>query len=215
MVMFGPKGELGVCLQQQQRHHRRGRRSEAGRARDHRGLRAARKGGALNADGSRYYVTCSNSGTIQVIDTAARKAVGEIKTGSGRQTASPSHPIRRPLVYSIGGDDTKIGLRRHRFARADRRPSSWAASPLSCSLSKDGKPRLRRRAGQRRDLRRLGRAARSRPGHQDTGRARSGPGDGDRDLRAAVAVSPSYRHCGRKSLILWTFNGPRPSPTGV
>ncbi len=95
------------------------------------------QGGALNADGSRYYVTCSNSGTIQVIDTAARKAVGEIKTGPGVNRIGVT-PDQKTLVYSIGGEDTKIG-----FADIASLEQTGVVelggSPLSCSLSKDGK----------------------------------------------------------------------------
>ena len=41
---------------------------------------AGPQGGVLTRDGATYYVTCRDSATIQVIDTAAKKAVGEIAT---------------------------------------------------------------------------------------------------------------------------------------
>ena len=95
------------------------------------------QGGVLNEDGSRYYVTCSNSGTIQVIDTAARKAVGEIKTGEGVNRVVIT-PDQKTLVYSIGGDGTQVGFADVAKLKETGRVD-LGGSPLSCTLSKDGR----------------------------------------------------------------------------
>jgi len=95
------------------------------------------QGGALSEDGSRYYVTCSNSGTIQVIDTAERKAVGEIETGEGVNRVAVT-PDGETLVYSIGGDGTQLGFADIATLEETGRVD-LGGSPLSCSLSKDGK----------------------------------------------------------------------------
>ncbi|MBI1356985.1 MAG: beta-propeller fold lactonase family protein [Acidobacteria bacterium] len=95
------------------------------------------QGGALNADGSRYYVTCSNSATIQVIDTAARTAVGEIRTGKGVNRIAVT-PDQKTLVYSIGGEGTQLGFADVATLKETGRVD-LGGSPLSCSLSKNGK----------------------------------------------------------------------------
>ena len=95
------------------------------------------QGGVLNADGSRYYVTCSNSATIQVIDTAARKAVGEIATGKGVNRIAIT-PDQRTLVYSIGGEGSEMGFADVATLKETARVA-LGGHPLSCSLSKNGK----------------------------------------------------------------------------
>lgn len=95
------------------------------------------QGGVLNADGSKYFVTCANSGTIQVIDTGTRRAVGEIKTGLGVNRAAIT-PDQNTLVYSIGGDGKQAGFADIASLKETARVD-LGGSPLSCSLSKDGK----------------------------------------------------------------------------
>lgn len=95
------------------------------------------QGGTLNADASLYYVTCANSGTIQVIDMATRKAVGEVKTGKGVNRISIT-PDQKTLVYSIGGDGEAMGFA-DAAALEETGQVELGGSPLSCSLSKNGK----------------------------------------------------------------------------
>jgi len=94
------------------------------------------QGGALNADKTRYYVTCSNSATIQVIDTVNRKAVGEIQTGKGVNRIAVT-PDQKTLVYSIGGDGTEMGFADIATLKETGRVD-LGGSPLSCSLTKNG-----------------------------------------------------------------------------
>ncbi len=82
-------------------------------------------------------MTCSNSGTIQVIDTAARKAVGEIKTAKGVNRVEIT-PDQKTLVYSLGGDDKRIGFADVATLRQTG-TVDLGGTPLSCSLSKNGK----------------------------------------------------------------------------
>jgi len=95
------------------------------------------QGGVMTKDGARYYVTCSDSGTIQIIDTAAKKAVGEIKTGVGvnRIELTPDEKI---LAYSIGGEGTQLGFADVATVKETGRVD-LGGHPLSCSLSKNGK----------------------------------------------------------------------------
>ena len=95
------------------------------------------QGGVLTQDGSRYYVTCSNSATIQIIDTAAKKAVGEIKTGKGVNRIELT-PDETTLVYSIGGDNALLGFADVASMKETGRVE-LGGSPLSCTLSKDGR----------------------------------------------------------------------------
>jgi DNA-binding beta-propeller fold protein YncE len=95
------------------------------------------QGGALTKDGSRYYVTCSDSATIQIIDTAAKKAVGEIKTGKGVNRIEFT-PDEKTLVYSIGGDATQLGFADVATGKETGRVE-LGGPPLSCTLSKNGK----------------------------------------------------------------------------
>jgi DNA-binding beta-propeller fold protein YncE len=95
------------------------------------------QGGVLTKDGSRYYVTCSDSGTIQIIDTAFKKAVGEIKTGKGVNRIEFT-PDEKTLVYSIGGDATQMGLADVASGKETGRVE-LGGHPLSCTLSKNGK----------------------------------------------------------------------------
>lgn len=95
------------------------------------------QGGVLTKDGSRYYVTCSDSATIQAIDVAARRAVGEIRTGAGVNRVVLT-PDEKTLVYSIGGDGTQLGFADVSSMKETGRVD-LGGSPLSCSLSKDGR----------------------------------------------------------------------------
>ena len=95
------------------------------------------QGGALTRDGSRYYVTCRDSGTIQVIDTAAKKAVGEIKTGLGVNRINLT-PDEKTLVYSIGGEGSQVGFADVASGKETGRVD-LGGHPLSCTLSKDGR----------------------------------------------------------------------------
>lgn len=95
------------------------------------------QGGVLTKDGSRYYVTCSDSGTIQIIDTAAKEAVGEIKTGKGVNRIEFT-PDEKTLVYSIGGEATQLGFANVATAKETGRVE-LGGHPLSCTLSKNGK----------------------------------------------------------------------------
>ncbi len=97
------------------------------------------QGGVLNADSSLYYVTCSGSATIQVIDTRARKAVGEIRVPNGvgvnRIVITPD---QKTLVYSIGGEGDEMGFADVGSLKETGRVK-LGGHPLSCSLSKNGK----------------------------------------------------------------------------
>lgn len=95
------------------------------------------QGGVLSHDGARYYVTCANSGTVQVIDVAERKAVGEFKTGLGVNRIALT-PDGKTLVYSIGGDRSEAGFADVATLKETGRVD-LGGPPLSCSLSKDGR----------------------------------------------------------------------------
>lgn len=94
------------------------------------------QGGVLTEDGTRYYVTCRDTGTIQVIDTASKSAVGEIRTGLGVNRINLT-PDERTLVYSIGGEAKFVA-----FADVDSLQETGRVElggpPLSCTLSKNG-----------------------------------------------------------------------------
>jgi len=95
------------------------------------------QGGVLNEDGSRYYVTCSDGAIIQVIDTVAHKAIGEIKTSKGVNRVAIT-PDQKTLVYSIGGDDKRIGFADVATLK-ETKTVDLGGSPLSLTLSKNGK----------------------------------------------------------------------------
>ena len=94
------------------------------------------QGGVLAKDGT-YYVTCSDGGTIQIIDTASKKAVGEIQTSKGVNRAAIT-PDQKTLVYSIGGEDKRVGFA-DVASRKETATVELGGSPLSLSLSKDGR----------------------------------------------------------------------------
>jgi DNA-binding beta-propeller fold protein YncE len=98
---------------------------------------AGPQGGALTRDGSRYYVTCRDSGTIQILDTAAKKAVGEIKTAKGVNRINLT-PDEKTLVYSIGGEGAQVGFADVAAGKETGRVD-LGGHPLSCTLSKDGR----------------------------------------------------------------------------
>jgi DNA-binding beta-propeller fold protein YncE len=98
---------------------------------------AGPQGGVLSRDGSRYYVTCRDSGTIQILDTAAKKPVGEIKTGKGVNRINLT-PDEKTLVYSIGGEGKQVGFADVATGKETGRVD-LGGHPLSCSLSKDGR----------------------------------------------------------------------------
>jgi len=95
------------------------------------------QGGVLSHDGARYYVTCAKSGSVQVIDVAERKAVGEFKTGLGVNRIALT-PDGKTLVYSIGGDRSEAGFADVATLKETGRVD-LGGPPLSCSLSKDGR----------------------------------------------------------------------------
>jgi DNA-binding beta-propeller fold protein YncE len=94
------------------------------------------QGGVLTADGTRYYVTCRDSGTIQVIDTASKLAVGEIKTGLGVNRINLT-PDEGTLVYSIGGEAKFVAFADVASLQETGR-IELGGPPLSCTLSKKG-----------------------------------------------------------------------------
>ncbi len=95
------------------------------------------QGGVLTNDGSRFYVTCRDSATIQVIDTATRAAVGEIATGAGVNRIELT-PDEQTLVYSIGGESAFVGFADVASLEETGRVE-LGGPPLSCTLSKDGR----------------------------------------------------------------------------
>lgn len=95
------------------------------------------QGGVLNGDGTRYYVTCRDSATIQVIDTEAKEAVGEIQTGLGVNRVELT-PDEQTLVYSIGGEAAFVAFADvATLTETDR--VELGGPPLSCTLSQDGR----------------------------------------------------------------------------
>ena len=94
------------------------------------------QGGVLTGDGTRYYVTCRDSGTIQVIDTAGKSAVGEIKTGLGVNRINIT-PDESTLVYSIGGEEKFVAFADVATLQETGRVE-LGGPPLSCTLSKNG-----------------------------------------------------------------------------
>ena len=95
------------------------------------------QGGAMTRDGSRYYVACRDSGTIQVIDVAARRAVGEIQTAAGVNRVALT-PDEKTLVYSIGGQGEALAFADVAALKETARVK-LGGSPLSCSLTGDGR----------------------------------------------------------------------------
>jgi DNA-binding beta-propeller fold protein YncE len=94
------------------------------------------QGGALTRDGSRYYVTCRDEGTIQVIDTATKTFIDEVKTGLGVNRVNLT-PDEQTLVYSIGGDAAFAAFADVATLEETGRVE-LGGPPLSCTLSKDG-----------------------------------------------------------------------------
>ncbi len=94
------------------------------------------QGGVLTNDGTRYYVTCRDSGTIQVIDTASKSAVGEIKTDLGVNRINLT-PDESTLVYSIGGDAKFVAFADVPSLQETGRVE-LGGPPLSCTLSSKG-----------------------------------------------------------------------------
>jgi DNA-binding beta-propeller fold protein YncE len=94
------------------------------------------QGGVLTADGTRYYVTCRDTGTIQVIDTASRSAVGEITTGLGVNRINLT-PDESTLVYSIGGEAKFVAFADVATLEETGRVE-LGGPPLSCTLSRNG-----------------------------------------------------------------------------
>lgn len=95
------------------------------------------QGGALSADGSRYFVTCADSAEIHAIDTGSRKVVGKIKTGKGVNRVAFT-PDESQLVYSIGDEGKHVGIADVATLKEVARVE-LGGHPLSCSVSKDGK----------------------------------------------------------------------------
>ena len=99
---------------------------------------AGAQGGVLTRDGSRYYVTCRDAGVIQIIDTAAKRAVGEIKTEQRRQPHQPD--ARREDARLFDRRRRGAGrIRRRRHAEEETGRVDLGGHPLSCTLSKDGR----------------------------------------------------------------------------
>lgn len=94
------------------------------------------QGGVLTNDGMRYYVTCRDTGTIQVIDTASKSVVGEIKTGLGVNRINLT-PDESTLVYSIGGEEKFVAFA-DVAALEETGRVELGGPPLSCTLSKNG-----------------------------------------------------------------------------
>lgn len=94
------------------------------------------QGGVLSNDGTRYYVTCRDTGTIQVIDTASKSAVGEIKTSLGVNRINLT-PDESTLVYSIGGEEKFVAFADVATLEESGRVE-LGGPPLSCTLSKNG-----------------------------------------------------------------------------
>ncbi len=95
------------------------------------------QGGVLSRDGSIYYVTCRDSATIQIIDTATKKAMGEIETANGVNRINLT-PDEKTLVYSIGGENAWVGFA-DVASREETGRVSLGGPPLSCTLSRDGR----------------------------------------------------------------------------
>ncbi len=95
------------------------------------------QGSALSEDGKHLYVTCSDSAGIHIIDTATQEQVGVIAAGKGVNRVVLT-PDQKTLVYSIGSEGKAVG-----FADIATRKQTGkvdlGGSPLSISLSKDGK----------------------------------------------------------------------------
>ena len=94
------------------------------------------QGGVLANDGTRYYVTCRDSGTIQVIDTASKSAIGEIKAGLGVNRINLT-PDESTLIYSIGGEAKFVAFADVATLEETGRVE-LGGPPLSCTLSRDG-----------------------------------------------------------------------------
>jgi len=94
------------------------------------------QGGVLSPDGRTIYLTNADSNTISLIDTAQRKATGEIKTGAGPNRVAIT-PDGKTLVYSLGAAHAAA------FADAGTRRElqqiKLSGQPLSLTISRDGK----------------------------------------------------------------------------
>ena len=98
------------------------------------------QGSVLSGDGERLYVTNGKSGTISVIDTAAKEVVATIATEKGVNRIVFT-PDESTLVYSIGsyldGQSTAVGFADvESLQETDR--IQLGGTPLSMSLSSDG-----------------------------------------------------------------------------
>lgn len=95
------------------------------------------QGSTLSGDGKHLYATCSDSATIHIIDTATQEQAGVIEAGKGVNRVVIT-PDQKTLVYSIGSEGKAVG-----FADIATRKQTGkvdlGGSPLSISLSKDGK----------------------------------------------------------------------------
>ncbi len=95
------------------------------------------QGSALSEDGKYLYVTCGDSASIHIIDTATQKAVGVIKASKGVNRVAIT-PDQKTLVYSISREGKAVGFA-DIASRKQTGKVDLGGSPLSISLSKDGK----------------------------------------------------------------------------
>ena len=95
------------------------------------------QGSTLSADGKYLYVTCSDSASIHIIDTATQKEAGVIQAGKGVNRVAIT-PDQKTLVYSIGSEGKAVGFA-DIASRKQTGKVDLGGSPLSISLSKDGK----------------------------------------------------------------------------
>ncbi|MDA1313377.1 MAG: hypothetical protein O2968_08590 [Acidobacteria bacterium] len=95
------------------------------------------QGSALSEDGKYLYATCSDSAGIHIIDTATQEEVGVIEAGKGVNRVAIT-PDQKTLVYSIGSEGRAVGFA-DIASRKQTGKVDLGGSPLSISLSKDGK----------------------------------------------------------------------------
>ena len=95
------------------------------------------QGGTLSHDGALYYLTNADGNSIAIIDTAARKRVGTIKTGRGVARVALT-PDGKTLVYNLGEGGDAVA-----FADVATRKETavipLGGRPLSLTLAPDGR----------------------------------------------------------------------------
>jgi len=94
------------------------------------------QGSVLAPNGRTLFITNADSHTISLIDTTARKVVGEVKTGQGPNRVAIT-PDGKTLVYSLGAAHA-VGFA-DLASRKETGQVKLSGQPLSLTMSRDGR----------------------------------------------------------------------------